>query len=151
VRFVVVVTDPKVAVTDAVPFPLLVAKPELFITQTFDGFVDQVTQSETSWVLPSLKVPVAVNCSPAPNGMEEFAGVIESATSLALLTFTTAGARVPLINAEMRVQPVLTAVTWPPEVPFPTVTMVESDEVQCASELTVFTVPSAYVPNALNC
>jgi len=39
-----------------------------------------------SWVVPSLKVPVAVNCRAVPSGIDAVAGLIAIETRLALVT-----------------------------------------------------------------
>ena len=56
------VTEPERAVMIAVPGAELVANPTLF-TPAIVGTEDvQLTELVRSWVLPSVKVPVAVNC-----------------------------------------------------------------------------------------
>ena len=60
------VIDPEAAVMVVVPVPVLVAKPavgdELLMVATLDADELQWTEAVRSWVVPSLKVPVAVNC-----------------------------------------------------------------------------------------
>jgi len=54
-------TEPEVALTVAVPVPTPVARPEELMVATEEEDEDQVTEGN-SWVLPSSKLPVAVNC-----------------------------------------------------------------------------------------
>ena len=142
VRVVVAVTELKLAVMVAVPVPVVVRSPEVFTTPTFAFVQPQFTQVLMSWVLPSLKVPMAVICWLLPRLREGFCGVMESETRVALFTFSAAEARVELSTAEIRVQPVVSALTWPPLVVLPTVATAELDDVQCAMLVTFCTVPS---------
>jgi hypothetical protein len=68
-------TAPNVAEMLVVPIFRPVARPLTVIEATLvlDDF--QVTTSVTSWVLPSEKVPAAVNCCAMPSGMLALAGV----------------------------------------------------------------------------
>ena len=54
-------TEPDVAVTVAVPFAVAVTKPVL-LTVTVAGEAVHKTLLVKSWVVPSLKVPVAPSC-----------------------------------------------------------------------------------------
>ncbi len=66
-------TDPSVAVMVAVPVPVLVAKPvESMLATTFND-EDQVSEV-SSCVLPSSKLPTAVNCKVVPSAMDCVAG-----------------------------------------------------------------------------
>ena len=72
VSVVELLTDPDVAVMVVVPSPVLTADPEaLSIADAAEEF--QLTDGR-SCVLPSLKVPVAVNCWPVRKAMLAFAG-----------------------------------------------------------------------------
>lgn len=57
---------PMVAVMVVEPAASAVATPEAVIFATFALASDQVADAVTSWEEPSLKVPVALNCSVAP-------------------------------------------------------------------------------------
>ena len=61
VRDAVPLTAPEVAVIVAEPVPVLVASPELLMDATFASELDQVIDVSCC-VLPSSKMPVAVNC-----------------------------------------------------------------------------------------
>ena len=66
--------------------------------------------------MPSVNVPVAVNCSVVPSGMEGLGGVTEIATSWAGVTVSTVlPETVPLV-AEIMVCPVAFDVAKPGEV-----------------------------------
>jgi len=68
------VTDPDVAVMVELPGPPLDASPPVTLaTRGFDEV--QVAELVKSCVLPSLKVPVAVNCCVAPKAITGFTGV----------------------------------------------------------------------------
>src|SRR5512146_1125474 len=54
-------TEPEAAVIVAVPVPTAVAWPEELMVATEEEDEDQVTEGN-SWVLPSSKLPIAVNC-----------------------------------------------------------------------------------------
>jgi hypothetical protein len=72
----VTLTEPEVAEIPAVPILKLVANPPLVIV-AMAGFEDaQVTVFVISWVLLSLKVPAAINCSLVPSPIDDFAGVM---------------------------------------------------------------------------
>lgn len=62
-------------------------------------------------MLPSLKVPVAVNCWLVPRLRVGFSGVIAMETREALFTFTTAEPMMELRRTEILVHPALMPVT----------------------------------------
>ena len=78
---------PEVAIICAEPVPTLNANPAVFdtllIVATVEAFELHCTVLVKSCVLPSVKVPVAVNCRVMPNGMLEMAGVIARETNTA--------------------------------------------------------------------
>lgn len=67
------------------PVPTLLAKPALLIVATAVLLELQVTVLVKSRVVPSLYVPVAVNCCVVPLTIEAFAGVTASDTNTPLL------------------------------------------------------------------
>jgi hypothetical protein len=73
VRVVFPLTPFRVAVIVAVPVAALLAEPELLTTATAVFDEAHVTPTRDC-VLPSLKLPVAVNCCDAPKGMLGLAG-----------------------------------------------------------------------------
>jgi hypothetical protein len=81
------VIEPEVAVIVAVPAFTLVASPiclsALLMVATDGESLVHCTVLVTSCVLPSVKVPVAVNCSVVPEGMLGIAGVTAIDTSAA--------------------------------------------------------------------
>src|SRR5271155_3304467 len=95
VRVVEEATEPEVAVIVAVPCPALVARPLLTIaTVALDEL--HVATEVTSCVLPSVYVPVAVNCWVVPSGIEAFVGEIAIETSAAGFTTSDAVALTPV-------------------------------------------------------
>jgi len=60
-RVAVPVTEPEAALIVVVPVPTAVARPDMSIVETPARDVDHVTEV-SSWVLPSSKLPTAVNC-----------------------------------------------------------------------------------------
>lgn len=68
-------TVPEVAVIVVVPAATPVASPAVLIVATAAADELQVAELVRFWVLPSLKVPVAVNCWVAPLEIDGFAGV----------------------------------------------------------------------------
>ena len=83
-------TDPEVAVILAVPVCWLLANPwlplALLMVATEVASELHSTVSVTFCVLPSVKTPVAENCTVVPSGMEGIAGVIAIETRVAGFT-----------------------------------------------------------------
>ncbi len=73
----VTLVDP-VAMADASPALLMVAEPG------FDEF--QTAEADRSWVVPSVKVPIAANCCVVPTGIDAAVGVTEIETNAAAVT-----------------------------------------------------------------
>jgi len=71
----------------AVVIPLLF--PELLTEATLLFVEAQVQGTVRSWVLPSLKVPVALRLTMTPAGMAKLAGAISTLSKVALLTVKT--------------------------------------------------------------
>jgi hypothetical protein len=100
------------------------------------------------WVVPSVYVPVAVNCCVNPTGMVAFAGVTAIDVSAADATVSVVlPTTVPEV-AEMVVVPVATAVARPPAA---MVAVAVLDDAQVAEAVRFCVVPSVYVPVAVNC
>lgn len=141
--------DPKVAVmsTDpgATPFPSPLMDPTLSTVGADD---DHVTTWVTSWVLPSLKVPVALNAICVPCGIVPFAGVIAMEFTFAALTVTEVPPVTPPKIAVMFELPTPSPVASP-------LTVIEAipdaDECHCATFVTSCVLPSEKVPVAVNC
>ncbi len=105
-------TEPEAALMFAAPAVTPVTNP-FFTVAT--GFVseDQVAEAVRSCVLPSVNVPVAVNCWVVPATREGFAGVTAIETKVAAVTVRVV---VPLIEPEVAVMlavPAPTAVAKP--------------------------------------
>lgn len=82
-------TDPEDAVIVTVPDPVLVARPAALMEATLRFDDDHVTEGSCC-VLPSLKLPVAINSWFVPSAIEGFAGVTEMETRLAGTTVSVA-------------------------------------------------------------
>jgi hypothetical protein len=68
-------SEPEVAVTLGLPIATAVASPELLIVATVVLDELQVAEAVKSCLLPSLNVPVAVNCWVVPVVIDGFPGV----------------------------------------------------------------------------
>jgi hypothetical protein len=68
------VTEPEVALIVADPAPTEVASPEA-LTVTVPGADDDHVTDVKSWVLPSSKVPTALNCWVVPRAIEAVPGI----------------------------------------------------------------------------
>ena len=66
--------------------PTAVAKPVVLIVATVEEEEFHVAVLVRFWVVPSLKVPVAVNCWVFPTAIEGFVGVTLMDTSVAAVT-----------------------------------------------------------------
>ena len=82
-------TDPEDAVMVTAPEPVLVARPAALMEATFRFDEDHVTEVSCC-VLPSSKLPVAINCWSVPRAIEGVAGVTEIETRLAGTTVSVA-------------------------------------------------------------
>ena len=90
--------DEDVAAIVEVPTPAPVARPAALIVAMLVVPEDQVTLDVRFCVLPSLNVPVAVNCSVAPLVIDGFAGVTAIDCKVAAVTVNTVD---PLIAPEV--------------------------------------------------
>ena len=88
VRSVEPLMPPDTAVIVAVPAPTLLASPALLIVAAAGVSDDHVAVLVRFCVLPSLNVPVAVNCCVVPSASEGVAGVTASDTSVAAVTLS---------------------------------------------------------------
>src|SRR5215469_10441769 len=108
----------------------------------------QVTASVMSTVVPSSKVPMAVNCLVWPELIEALVGLIAIDRKLARVTITLVD---PLIAADVAVTltvPAPTAVTRPAS---ETVATALSSEDQLTDPVMFLVLPSSYVPVAVIC
>jgi len=144
-------TSPTAALTFVVPCPRLVASPALLMFAVEGSSTVQDTVDVRSRLLPSVKVPIAVNCCVVPNGIDGVPGVTAMETRVAgvtvnvVLPFT-----VPEV-ASMVADPILRPVAkpiWSPDpliVATSDVSLVHSTE--CVRSCVV---PSVNVPVAVN-
>ena len=103
---------PSVAEIVVFPDPAVVASPMLpavlLITATVFSEDTQFTIAVMSVLVPSLYVPVAVNCCVEPDGMDGFCGEMEIETSVAALTVRLA---VPFTDPDAAVMVMVPAAT----------------------------------------
>jgi len=146
------VTVAKVALTVADPVPTPVARPVLFTLTVAIVSEAQVTVELRSCMLPSLNVPVAINCCVVPNATEGFAGVTAIDCRTAAVTLIVV---LPLIVPEV-------ATIWAEPVPvldanpavfarLLIVATVVAFELHCTVLVTSCVLPSEKVPVAVNC
>jgi hypothetical protein len=118
-------TVPEVALIVAVPCARLVAKPAvaalLLIVATAGVSELHCTVPVIFWVVPSLNVPVAVNCWVVPRGTAGIAGVTAIETNAALVTVIVVE---PVIEPKLAV---IVAVPTPVPVAKPLVVMLATD------------------------
>jgi hypothetical protein len=109
----------------------------------------QVTLLLITCVLPSLKVPVAVNCTCVPGAIVSPAGVTEMEERVALVTVSTVVALNEPKDAPMFEDPA--ALPFASPVVAPMVATVVSSEVQVACVVKFRVLPLVKVPMAENC
>jgi hypothetical protein len=140
--------DDDVAVIVEFPTPAALARPEALIVAVVVVPEDQVTLDVRFCVVPSLNVPVAVNCCVAPLAIEGFAGVTAIDCSVAAVTVSKVE---PLIEDDVAV-----IVELPTPAPFARpaaliVAVVVVPELHVTVLVRFCVVPSLKVPVAVNC
>jgi len=140
--------EPEVARTVVDPLPTAVARPAVLIVATVTAEELHVAVLVRFCVVPSLKVPVAVNCCVPPFGTDGFAGVTAIDTRVAGVTVSVVLPLTPPELAWMVVEPVPAAVAKPAVLIVATVT---EEELQVAVLVRFCVVPSLKVPVAVNC
>ena len=100
------------------------------------------------WLLPSVNVPVAVNCCVVPSGIAGMAGVMAIETSAAGVTLTVVE---PTIEPEVAVTPAFPWLTLLTKPWLSTVAMPVCAESHLADVVKSSVLPSLYVPVALSC
>jgi len=129
VNSIELLTPPELAVTVVVPIPLLCASPAVLIVAVAVVSEDHVAELVRSFVVPSVNVPVAVNCCVVPRAIDGVAGVTAIETSAAALTVNVVD---PVTEPEVAVMfaipwPWLLANPWEPEVLLIVATAVASE------------------------
>ena len=140
-------TAPSEAMIVVVPVASALARPVLLTVARFGADEFQVAIPVMSWLVPSVKVPVAVNCCTVPAGVDGSRGVITMDATTAGVTDRVS---VMLIEPETAVM-----VTFPRanvvSRPLPSINaIVGSDESHVMVER-VCVLPSVNVPTAVNC
>lgn len=137
-----------VALTFEVPVPAPVARPDALTVATAEFEEDQVTELVRFCVVPSLKVPLAVNWSVVPFAIEVLAPEIAIDCSVAAVTVRAKVLDViPLWEAVTLVEPTPLLVARPLELIVATVVF---EEVQVTELLMSCVLPSVKVPVAVN-
>lgn len=140
-------TAPEAAIMVLLPVETDVANPAALIVATVFVAEVQVTELVRFWMLPSLKVPVAVNCCAVPLTIVGSAGV----TAIELSFGVTVSLVDPFTDPEVAVIvlfPGATPVTKPLAL---TVANAVDEEVQVAEFVKFCVLPSLKVPVAVNC
>src|SRR5277367_3847196 len=148
VRSVEPLIDDDVAEIVEVPTPAPLARPAALIVAVVVVPEDQVTLDVRFCVVPSLNVPVAVNCWVAPLVIEGFAGVTAIDCSVAAVTVRTVA---PLIAPDVAL---IVEVPTPAPVARPAVVIVAVavvPEDQVTVDVRFWVEPSLNVPVAVNC
>src|SRR6202041_2628092 len=144
--------EPEIAPEDAlmvdVPTPAPVATPVALIVAMDVAPEAHVTLEVRFWVVPSLNVPVAVNCCVAPLVIDGFAGVTAIDCSVAAVTVRTVE---PLMDDDVAV---IVEVPTPAPLASPAVLIVAVavvPELHVTVLVRFCVVPSLNVPVAVNC
>jgi hypothetical protein len=149
VRLVDPEIEPEVAVIVAVPAVRPLARPAVVMLAMLPATALQVTELVRFCVEPSLKVPVAVNCSVTPIGTEGLAGVTAIEESDAAVTVSIVEPLIPLGDVAVMLDvPVAFVVASPPALIAATAVW---EDVHTAVLVRSSDVPSLNIPVALNC
>src|SRR5438309_2553872 len=152
VRTLEPVTVPEVALIVVVPIPVLVARPALSTVAVEVMADDHATVALRSWVLPSVNVPVAVNCCFVPSAIEGLAGITAIDASTAAVTVNVV---VPVTEPEVALifaTPVPKLVAKPGELrSLLIIATAGMSELHCTVFVMFWLLPSVNVPLAVNC
>jgi hypothetical protein len=156
VRVVVPVTPWKVALIVVVPAATAVASPglpaALLIVATPGTEETQVTVVVRSWLVPSLKIPTAVNGRVVLTPIVGLVGVASSARSVAVVTVSVVVPVTPWKVALIVAVPAATAVASPG---LPAALLIVATlgfaELQVTEDVNACVVPSGRIPVATNC
>jgi hypothetical protein len=151
----VVVPDfvPTTAVIAVDPGATAVARPLETATVAIVGSNElHVTEAVRSWLVPSEKIPVAVNCLVVPRAMRGLVGVTWSEFSVAEVTVSVVLPETVPDVAVMVVEPAVAAVARPLEpCALLIVAIVAADELQVTDAVISWLVLSEKIPVAMNC
>jgi hypothetical protein len=152
IKFPEPVTPPELALMSVLPPPILVANPPLpgvLLTVATLGTDElQCAEFVTSWVEPSVNVPMAVNVWFTPNGMAAFAGLTPIETTIAGVTVSVVDPLTPPRVAVIVTVPVAIEVPSALELTVPTAVLLEF---QVEEAVRSWVLPSVKTPVALNC
>src|SRR3984957_7743930 len=134
------------------PWPAVLANPPAVMVATLTSEDDQVTCAVRSSVVPSLKLPVAVNCCVPPSDMLVSLGATVMVSRVALVTVNIADPFSSPNSALMVAVPGATPATKPlVGDALLTVATEAGVEVQLTELVRFCVLPSPKVPTALNC
>lgn len=151
VAVAVPLTEPEAAVMVAVPRLRAVANPLTVMVKTLVFEELHVAVSVMSCVVPSEKVPIAVNCCNVPSGMDGLVGVTAIEVTVAPVTVKVAFAKTLPEVAVITDVPAASPMARP-GAPFTLILATEGfPEVHCTEPVTFCTLPSLNVPMAVNC
>jgi hypothetical protein len=143
-------TVPDVALTVAVPVPTLCPSPALLIVAVVGVSEDHVAVLVRSCVLPSVNVPVAVNCCVVPNAIDGVAGVTANDISVAAVTVSVVDPLTPPTLAVMFALPTPAPLATPGAGPPVLIVLTPGVSELHSTVLVMFCVlPSVYVPVAV--
>ena len=143
-------TVPDVALTVAVPVPTFCPSPLLLIVAVVGVSEDHVAVLVRSCVLPSVNVPVAVNCCVVPNAIDGVAGVTANDTSAAAVTVSVVDPLTPPTLAVMFALPTPAPLATPGVGPPVLIVLTPGVSELHSTVLVIFCVlPSVYVPVAV--
>jgi hypothetical protein len=156
VKVVLPVIPPELAVIVVAPGVSDVAKPmvpgALLMVATDVEDELQITVVVRFCVVPSSKVPVAVNCWLVPKAMLGLVGVTAMETSAAGVTVKVVLPVIPLELAVIVVAPGVSDVAKPMDPAELSIVAIDvEDELQLTRVVTSFVVPSEYIPVAVSC
>jgi len=151
VAVVLPLTEPEAAVMVVVPRLRAVARPLTVIDATLVFEEVHVAVPVMSCVVPSEKVPVAVNCCKVPSGMEGFVGVTAIEVTVAPVTVKSAFPKTFPEAAVMVEVPAANPMARP-GAPFTLMLATAGlPEVHCTEPVMFCVLPSLNVPMAVNC
>jgi hypothetical protein len=139
-------TAPIDAVNVVLPMARVVARPELLMVATLPAEDAHVPLLVMSCVLPSLNVPLALNCCTEPTGTDRVAGVTVTDRITADVTVNTV---LPVMEPEVADIAVLPAVRVLANPVLSTVALVVLDELHVAADI-FWVLPSVKSPTAVN-
>jgi hypothetical protein len=148
VAFVEPAIEPDVAVILAEPTAALVAMPDALMVAMPAEEELHVTEDVMSCVVPSLIVPVAVNCCLTPSGIDGLAGATAMETTTAAVIVRSVEPAIEPEAAVILAEPIAALVAMPDAL---MVAKLAEDELHVTDDVRSCLVPSLIEPVAVNC